>query len=148
MLQGLVWLTVVMVFTSSHAMIPANPRTIAGIDGITPEQLGEALSQFCKVSGCISKLVWHAKDGHLWNISLYDGSTPVMVGDGCPSTHHTYCVETWGYLGKRFMSSVRTQRLKGMLEAKGAKVILMDCMFAPDRKRHVLYVCTNGKPPP
>lgn len=130
----------------SLALIPGTPRIIAGIDDISPKNLGEVLSRFCKENDCKAQLDWHENDNYNWNFYWNDGRTPVSVGGTCTRIHHHYCIQTWGVEGRAFMNDERTLELKKMLEAKGAKVVLMDCSIGgTDGFR---YVCTNGKPPP
>ncbi len=142
--KAFVWAGAALIATAANAIVPANPRVIAGIDHITPTQLGNALSKFCNANGCVSKLVWHKHGDYLWNITLHSDTTPVSVANGCVGIPHQYCVQTWGTLGKEFMSSVQTQQLKHLLEAEAATVVLMDCQLRLGGHN----VCANGKAPP
>jgi hypothetical protein len=137
-----VWAGAAMIIVMAKAVVPGTPRVIAGVDHATPAQIGEVLSQFCNANGCMSKLVWQKDGANRWNIDL-NHTTPVSVESDCIGIHHQFCVETWGALGKAFMSSVQTQQLKHLLEASGAKVVLMDCQLRLGGND----VCTNGKPP-
>jgi hypothetical protein len=137
------WAGAVTIVVVANAVVPGTPRVIAGVDHITPAQVGEALSQFCHANDCMSKLVWQKDGANRWNVYLND-TTPISVESDCVGIHHQFCVETWGALGKAFMSSVQTQQLKHLFEAKGAKVVLMDCQLRLGGHD----VCANGKPQP
>lgn len=132
-----------LVCASSGAVIPANPRTIAGFDNIQPTAVGEVLSAFCRKNGCTAKLTWR---NAVWH--LYVGDTHVAgIGEGCAGIPHHYCIQTIGSVAVAFMTLARTRQLARLLEAKGATVVLMDCSIEPTS--HGLgYICTNGKPPP
>lgn len=146
LVQALVWAGGALVCASSGAVIPANPRAIAGFDHIRPQQVGSVLAAFCKRNGCAAQFLGEDHGNYGWNLNVGD-TRPVLVGTGCAGISHRYCVQTWGADGKTFMTLKRTQQLKRMLEAKGAKVVLMDCSFGPTKHGND-YVCTNGKPPP
>ena len=119
----------------------AHPRVIAGFDHIAPQQVGNVLAMFCKKNGCKA-------DSHTWNL-IVGNTRPVGVGSACrqSGSNYDYCVGAWGDEGRAFMNPARTQQLKAMLEAKGAKVTLMDCSFEWG-SGHGRYVCVNGKPLP
>ena len=137
---------------SSHAVIPANPRTIMGIDHIKPHELGAVLHEFCKTNGCTAKADGDSrKYGYGWNIyigkprSIY--SNPVLeVGEGCAWIPHRYCAQVFGPLYAGFVTKVRLVELKRLLEVKGAKVTLMDCKVTA--RSFPKYACANGEPPP
>lgn len=131
----------------SQAIIPANPRTIMGIDGISPDHFGGVLSLFCRKNACESKLEWHKNGGYAWNLYWSNGLSPASAENVCGGIPHRYCVHTWGAEGKAFMNDGRMLELKKMLEAKGAKVVIMDCSVEPT-DHGFDYVCTDGKPPP
>ena len=132
---------------SSHAVIPANPRTIMGIDHIKPHELGVVLRKFCKTNGCTAKLETEfLKYGYGWHIYLRDGKWVAGAAEGCPLISHRYCVQTEGPLGDAFMNKARVVELKRLLESKGAKVTLMDCKVTA--RSFPKYACANGKPPP
>jgi hypothetical protein len=137
---------------SSQAVIPANPRTIMGIDHIKPHELGVVLREFCKTNGCIAKLDRDSlKYGYGWSLyigkpkSIYSSSV-LGIGDGCARIPHRYCAQIMGTLDAGFMTKVRLVELKRLLESKGAKVTLMDCKVTA--RSFPKYACANGKPPP
>lgn len=135
------------VCTSSGAIIPANPRVVAGFDGISVQGIGEVFTAFCRRNGCTARFL-DAKTGSIgWSLIVGD-TRPVSVGPGCWGVPHHDCVQTWGRDGRAFMTPVRLQQLKQMLEDKGAKVVLMDCSFKETEGIGQHYVCTNGKSPP
>ena len=134
---------------SSHAVIPANPRTIMGIDHIKPHELGVVLRKFCKTNGCTAKLeTGFLKYGYIWKIyigkpkSIYS-SAALSIGEGCAGIPHRYCAQIMGPLYAGFVTKLRLVELKRLLESKGAKVTLMDCKLGPGQD-----LCANGKPPP
>lgn len=133
----------VFVCGQSWASVPGNPRTIAGIDCISPRVLGHVLSNFCKSNECSSTLVWDKDAGYGWNLYTTDGHRPVGAGSGCADIPHRYCVQTWGTKGDSFMSKDRVTVLKKLLESKGAKVTLMNCLLSIG-----VNLCADGKPPP
>ena len=137
---------------SSHAVIPANPRTIMGIDHIAPRELGAVLRTFCKTNGCTVKLDRDSlKYGYGWSFyigkprSIYSSSV-LGIGDGCARIPHRYCAQIFGPLYAGFVTKARLAELKRLLEAKGAKVTLMDCKVTA--QSFPKYACANGKPPP
>lgn len=132
----LTWTGLALTFVMASAQT-AHPRIIAGFDHIALQQVVKVLVAFCKENGCKA-------DSH-GELTL--GNTrPVSVGSGCylADRNYDYCVQTWGNEGTAFMNPARTQQLKAMLEAKGAKVTLMDCSF--EWSGHDNYVCANSKP--
>lgn len=143
LLFALISLSAALVANQSYATIPADPRTIAGIDHISPQSLGNALSEFCRKAGCVSKLTWHKNGDYGWDFFLDGKRLPAGAGSGCAGIPHNYCVQTVGPEAKTFMDKDRVMTLKKILEAKGAKVTLMDCQARVGR-----YVCADGKPPP
>ena len=133
--------------TQALAVIPGNPRTIVGIDHIKPHEVGVVLREFCKINGCTAKLETEfLKYGYGWHIYLRDGKWIAGAAEGCPLISHRYCVQTEGPLGDSFMTKARVVELKRLLEAKGAKVTLMDCKVTA--RSFPKYACANGKPSP
>lgn len=136
----------------SHAVIPANPRIIMGIDHIKPYKLGAVLRKFCKANDCTAKLDRDLLEyGHDWDIyigkpkSIYSSSV-LGIGEGCARIPHRYCAQIFGTLDAGFMTKARLAELKRLLEVKGAKVTLMDCKVTA--RSFPKYACANGKPPP
>ena len=138
-----VWLGGMLVCASSGAVVPANPRTIAGFDNIQPSAVGDVLGAFCRTNDCTAKLTW---GNAVWH--LYVADTQVAgIGKDCAGIPHHYCVQTTGPVAKAFMTPARIQQMARLLEDKGAKVVVMDCSV--EWTSHGLdYICTNGKPPP
>ena len=115
----------------------AHPRVIAGFDHAALPQVLDVLAAFCKENGCNAN-----SHGQL----IIGNTTPISVGVECSLAGHNYdyCVQAWGNEGTVFMNPTRTQQLKAMLEAKGAKVILMDCHFGWGNSGPGSYVCADG----
>ena len=130
--------------TQALAIIPGNPRTIAGVYHIKPHEVGVVLREFCKTNGCTAKLETEfLKYGYGWNIYIRNGKWVAGAGEDCALIPHRYCVQAEGPLGDAFMTKTRVTELKWLLEAKGAKVTLMNCKLRPGDA-----LCANGKPPP
>ena len=126
--------------------VPANPRTIAGIDGVGPKQISESLTIFCRKNGC--RYVYNDQFGPAWNI--FAGKYLIaQMGDGCAAISHRYCFQlsVGDTRADRFFNSRRGDELKADFLRYGARVTLMDCSVEPTGHGFG-YVCTNGKPPP
>lgn len=136
----LVWAGLALASVTASAQT-AHARGIMGFDHIASQQVGKVLVAFCKKNGCRANV-------HTWQLTV-GNTTPVSVGGGCrrAGINYDFCVGVWGKEGMTFMNPARTQQLKAMLEAKGAKVTLMDCSFEVGNSfGH--YVCADGKPLP
>jgi len=112
----------------------APPIVTAGFDHIAPQQVDQVLVVFCKENGCNAEFLGK-QYGYVWNL-IVGNTRPVMIGSACRSAglDYDYCVGEWRGGGKTFMDYSRMQKLKRMLEAKGAKVTLMGCNFEPEKK--------------
>lgn len=146
-LLPLMWAGLALTSAVANAQT-ASPRVIAGFDHIAPRQVGKVLAAFCEKNGCDAKFLGK-KYGYVWNL-IVGNTRPVMVGSACRQAgfNYDYCVDAWGDLGEAFMNPARTRQLKAMLEAKSAKVTLMDCSFEWGSGGSGHYVCANGKPLP
>jgi hypothetical protein len=149
-LRALLGAGLVFVWASSSAIVPGMPPIIAGFDGIAPQQIAIVLAEFCKSNGCDVQRVSESTQGGSWNLTV-GNTTPISVGGRGRRTQyfsHEYYVVAGEDVGEGFVTVARVQQLKHMLEAKGAKVTLMDCHGEWGKGGRHYYVCAHGNSPP
>lgn len=133
------------------AIVPANPRAMAGVDHLQPDVMNAVLVTFCKTNGCkVQYLTQYAKQFHSysWNIWLESDSNirPISLGTPCELPYQ-YCIYPWGKIGDTFMDKPRFAELRHALEAKGATVTPLDCKVEATPKGFA-WVCDHGKDKP